>query len=258
MFSRHSSGPSFKASRSKKLPGQGFDEFKSLYEGQVYKDPIKIRLEMKHQQRDRCLKLAPKGRRAFRTQGGYKKPTQFDAPVFLHEVDATSEKSDIERVRKEKEEARLANLRKPPEPPNMRVPSIPKGGYGVSGQLIGGKNPVYTPDPYELKEKAEREHAAQMAEKQRQVHGNTSWVSVPLRNPNSSLVTVGVFGRDTETFGLDEGFRKRLDTLAAARAKPKVMTLANWLTRYRLIKFKVFCGGGGGVSVCACVCIRKR
>ena len=33
MFSRQTSGPSFKAPRSTKLPGQGFDQFKSLYTG---------------------------------------------------------------------------------------------------------------------------------------------------------------------------------------------------------------------------------
>jgi len=239
MFSRQSSGPSFKAPRSRKLPGQGFDQFKSLYTGIPYKDPLKIRMEMKHKQRDRCLKLAPQHRRAFRTQGGYKKPTQFDQPVFLQEIDSKSEKADFERVKQELEEERLAQLHKPLPPPNMKVPSLPKGGYGVSGQLIGGKNPTYESDPYELKHEAERAREEARAEKQREVHGSKSWVAVPLRNPNSSIVTHGTFGKDSELYGLDEGIRHRLDELAKARAKPKKLTWANWLTQYRLIRFKV-------------------
>ena len=57
----------------------------------------------------------------------------------------------------------------------------------MSGQLIGGKNPIYTPDPYEMKEKAERDHARAMAEKQcvAVVHVNSSSSSSSSNNNNN-------------------------------------------------------------------------
>jgi hypothetical protein len=64
-------------------------------------------------------------------------------------------------------------------------------------------------------------------------------VAVPLHNKNSSMVTTGTFGADTQLYGLDKNAQRKLEELAKLREAPKVLSLANWLSLHRLIKFQV-------------------
>lgn len=237
-FTRNTSGRNMVAPRGTKLPGQGFDDFKSLYTGHVYEDPIKIRIRMKKEREARGKAIAPKRPRpAFKTSGGNKTfPGKY---TYLLEVDSKTGKSRVEEIKAELQAQRISNRKKTTEPPNFRGSCTPSGGFGVSGQLIGRKNISYSSSPFERLNQVAAERAAEARRKQEKVHGSTPWHSVPVNNPNSSLVTSGTFSTDTALFGLDEGTKQQLEKIAAVRAKPIVLTFANWLSKYRLIKFEV-------------------